>query len=140
MFCQKVKNMFIKNVVIDYRDRPDGSVSKLNTYSDGLKVLKTIVKLYKDYKPLGFFSILTVVLTLLSVAFFIPVLVEYLKTGLVLRFPTLIVCGFVILAAIQSFFAGLMLSNMAQKNRRDFELRLIEIFEKEQELIEGQKE
>jgi len=130
----------IENVVVEYRDRPTGSVSKLNTYSDGLKVLKTIVKLYKDYKPLGFFSILTVVLTLLSVAFFIPVLVEYLKTGLVLRFPTLIVCGFVILAAIQSFFAGLMLSNMAQKNRRDFELRLIEIFEKEQELIEGQKE
>ena len=126
----------IENVVVEYRDRPEGSVSKLNTYADGFNVLKTIAKLYKDYKPLGFFSILAVMLVLLSAVFFIPVLIEYFKTGLVLRFPTLIVCGFVMLAAIQAFFAGLMLSNMAQKNRRDFEMDLIAVCEKEQRLRE----
>ena len=121
----------IDNVIVEYRDRPEGSVSKLNTYADGFKVLKTIVKLYKDYKPLGFFSILAAMLVILSAVFFIPVLLEYFATGLVLKFPTLIVCGFVMLAAIQAFFAGLMLSNMAQKNRRDFEYRLTQVCEKE---------
>lgn len=121
----------IDNVIVEYRDRPEGSVSKLNTYSDGLKVLKTIVRLYKDYKPLGFFSLLALFLTILSALFFVPVLAEYFSTGLVLKFPTLIVCGFVVLAAIQSFFAGLMLSNMAQKNRRDFEYRFTLVCEKE---------
>ena len=121
----------IDNVIVDYRDRPEGSVSKLNTYSDGFKVLGTICRLYKDYKPLGFFSLLAAVLAVLAVVFFIPVLIEYLSTGLVLKFPTLIVCGFVMLAAIQAFFAGLMLSNMAQKNRRDFEYRFTLVCEKE---------
>ncbi len=121
----------IENVIVEYRDRPEGSVSKLNTYSDGFKVLKTIARLYKDYKPLGFFSLLALFLIVLSALFFIPVLVEYIGTGLVLKFPTLIVCGFVVLAAIQSFFAGLMLSNMAQKNRRDFEYRFTLVCEKE---------
>lgn len=121
----------IDNVIVEYRDRPEGSISKLNTYSDGFKVLKTIARLYKDYKPLGFFSLLALLLIVLSALFFIPVLVEYFATGLVLKFPTLIVCGFVVLAAIQSFFAGLMLSNMAQKNRRDFEYRFTLVCEKE---------
>ena len=121
----------IDNVVVEYRDRPEGSVSKLNTYSDGFKVLRTIVRLYKDYKPLGFFSLLAAFLALLSVLFFVPVLLEYIATGLVLKFPTLIVCGFVMVAALQSFFAGLMLSNMAQKNRRDFEYRFNTVCAKE---------
>ena len=124
-------HMQIDNVVVDYRDRPEGSVSKLNTYSDGFRVLGTIFRLYRDYKPFGFFSILALVLAALAVIFFIPVLAEYLATGLVLKFPTLIVCGFVMLAAIQSFFAGLILSNMAMKNRRDFEYRFNLVCEKE---------
>ena len=123
--------MQIGNVIVDYRDRPEGSVSKLNTYSDGFRVLGTIFRLYRDYKPFGFFSILALLLAVISVLFFIPVLLEYFATGLVLKFPTLIVCGFVMLAAIQSFFAGLMLSNMAQKNRRDFEYRFNLVCEKE---------
>jgi glycosyltransferase involved in cell wall biosynthesis len=123
--------MQIDNVIVDYRDRPEGSVSKLNTYADGFKVLGTIFRLYRDYKPFGFFSILAVLLALISVLFFIPVLAEYVTTGLVLKFPTLIVCGFVMMAAIQSLFAGLMLSNMAQKNRRDFEYRYTLVCEKE---------
>ncbi len=124
-------HMQIGNVIVDYRDRPEGSVSKLNTYSDGFRVLGTIFRLYRDYKPFGFFSILALLLAVISVLFFIPVLLEYFATGLVLKFPTLIVCGFVMLAAIQSFFAGLMLSNMAQKNRRDFEYRFNLVCEKE---------
>ena len=121
----------IDNVIVDYRDRPEGSVSKLNTYADGFKVLGTIFRLYRDYKPFGFFSILALLLAVISVLFFIPVLAEFLTTGLVLKFPTLIVCCFVMLAAIQSFFAGLMLSNSAQKNRRDFEYRYTLVCEKE---------
>ena len=121
----------IDNVIVDYRDRPEGSVSKLNTYADGFKVLGTIFRLYRDYKPFGFFSLLALLLAVVSVLFFIPVLAEYFTTGLVLKFPTLIVCCFVMLAAIQSFFAGLMLSNSAQKNRRDFEYRYTLVCEKE---------
>lgn len=121
----------IDNVIVDYRDRPEGSVSKLNTYADGFRVLGTIFRLYRDYKPFGFFSLFALLLAVVSVLFFIPILAEYFATGLVLKFPTLIVCGFVMLAAIQSFFAGLMLSNSAQKNRRDFEYRYTLVCEKE---------
>ena len=120
-------NMDVRNVVVEYRDRPEGSISKLSTYSDGIKVIGTIVKLFKNYKPFAFFSIIALILVLVSTGFFIPVFVEYLKTGLVERFPTLIVCGFVLLAAIQSFFSGMILSTMANKNRRDFEQTLINI-------------
>ncbi len=117
-------NMRIENVIVEYRDRPEGSVSKLNTYSDGFKVLGTITKLFKNYQPFKFFFAVSVLLTLLSLGFMVPVLAEYFRTGLVERFPTLIVCGFVMMAALQSFFAGLILSNNAVKNRRDFEFQL----------------
>ena len=117
-------HMQIENVIVDYRDRPEGSESKLNTFSDGFRVIRTIVKLYRDYKPFGFFGVCAAILTLIAVLMFIPILIAYLETGLVLRFPTLFVCGFIGLAALQSLFAGLMLSNMALKNRRDFEYRL----------------
>lgn len=127
-------NMDVRNVIVEYRDRPEGSVSKLSTYSDGIKVLMTIVKLYKNYKPFAFFNTIAIILTLISVGFFIPVLIEYFQTGLVSRFPTLIVCGFVVIAAIQSFFAGLILSTLANKNRRDFEQRLINIHFEEKNL------
>ena len=116
--------MQIENVVVDYRDRPEGSVSKLNTFSDGFKVLHTIMKLYRDYKPLEFFGLCSAILSVIAVGLFIPILISYIETGLVLRFPTLFVCGFLGLAAIQSLFAGLILSNLALKNRRDFEYRL----------------
>lgn len=121
------KNMSVENVVIDYRDRPEGSESKLNTVSDGMKVIKTIIRLFRTYKPFAFFSLLALGLVVLSALFFIPVLVDYFRTGLVERFPTLIVCGFVIIAAVQSFFAGMILENMQQKNRHDFELELVRI-------------
>lgn len=128
-------NMQIANVIVDYRDRPEGSESKLNTYSDGFKVLRTIARLFRVYKPMQFFSIVSLVLLLISFGFFLPVFLDYVKTGLVAKFPTLIVCGFVALAAIQSFFAGMILSNNANKDRRDFEfqLGLIEMMRKHNE-------
>ena len=85
-------NMQVENVEVDYRDRPEGSVSKLNTYSDGMKVLFTIMRLFREYKPMRFFSLLAFALMALAVGFFIPVLLEWFGTGLVAKFPTLIVC------------------------------------------------
>lgn len=116
------KNMFVENVVIDYRDRPEGSVSKLNTYSDGIKVIGTIVRLFQTYRPLAFFGTVAAILMVLAIGFFIPVWITYADTGMVPNFPTLIVCGFVALASIQSFFAGLILQTMYRKNRQDFEM------------------
>ena len=118
-------NMHLENVIIGYRDRPEGSVSKLNTYSDGFKVLKTIVKLYRVYKPMGFFGMISAFLFLLAALFVIPVLNTYAQTGLVPNFPTLIVCGFTVIAGLQSLFSGLILETIRQKNRQDFEINLI---------------
>ncbi|MEE1115019.1 MAG: glycosyltransferase family 2 protein [Eubacterium sp.] len=118
------KNMYIENVIIDYRDRPEGSVSKLNTYSDGFKVINTIIRLFRTYRPGFFFGILALILAVLGIAFVIPVFAEYFQTGLVSRFPTLIVSGFAILAAIISLFSGTMLETMTWKNRQDFEMEL----------------
>lgn len=128
------KNMLMENVIIDYRDRPEGSESKLNTYSDGFKVLKTIMKLFKNYKPMAFFGMLALFLVVLAVIFFVPVFVDYLETGLVKQFPTLIVCGFVTIAAIQSFFSGLILETIKQKNRHDFEYELHRVAERKKDL------
>lgn len=118
-------NMQLENVIVNYRDRPAGSESKLNTYSDGMKVLATIGRLYRNYEPMKFFGWIGLILAALSIGFFIPVLVEFNQTGEVAKFPTLIVCGFVMLAAIQSIFSGLILSNISRSNRRDFEIQRI---------------
>lgn len=118
------KNMRMENVVIDYRDRPEGSESKLNTYSDGIKVLNTIMRLYRSYRPLSFFGALAFILVAISGCFFAPVLLDYFQTGAVDRFPTLIVCGFTAIASVQSFFTGLILSSTVQKGRQDFESHL----------------
>lgn len=118
------KNMLIKNVVVQYRDRPEGSVSKLNTFSDGFKVLKTILRLYRTYRPLNFFGLLSFILISISTGFFIPILVDFAKTGTVQKIPTLIVCCFVTLAAIQAFFSGLILQTIGHKNKQDFEIQL----------------
>ncbi len=124
-------HMQIDNVIVEYRDRPEGSESKLNTYSDGFKVLRTIVRLYRDYKPMGFFTILSIILAALGIGFFVPVLLDYVQTGLVAKFPTLIVCGFVLIAALQTFFTGLTLSQVNTQNRRDFEYRFTSVVNKE---------
>ena len=118
------KNMCIENMIIEYRDRPKGSESKLNTYSDGIKVLKTIGRLYKNYRPMNFFGMLSALLGVISLIMFIPVLYKYIQTGMVPNFPTLIVSGFVALAAMVSFFSGLILSEIVEKERREYEFRL----------------
>ena len=123
------KNMQVENIVIGYRDRPEGSESKLNTYSDGMKVLRTIFRLYRSYKPLNFFGGMALILALLSAGFMVPVLQTYFKIGIVPNFPTLIVCGFTMIAAIISLFTGLQLESIVQKNRQDFEMRLLELAE-----------
>lgn len=118
-------NMAIENVIVDYRDRPEGSESKLNTVNDGLKVLFTIFNLFRNYKPLSFFSIVAAVLVIVDLLVFIPaVLIPYYHTGLVERFPTLIVCGFIGLAAVLSVFNGMILDAIRMKERREFEFRL----------------
>lgn len=116
------KRMNIRNVIIGYRDRPEGSESKLNTVSDGIKVLLTIGRMFLHHRPLEFFSIFAVILALISVGFFIPVFIDYLDTGLVRRFPTLIVCSFTMMAALLSFFAGLILSVIRNQALQNFEL------------------
>lgn len=118
------KNMLVSSIVIGYRDRPKGSESKLNTYADGIKVLKTIGALYKNYKPLQFFSWLALLLFVIAAVLFAPVLVTYIQSGLVPRFPTLIASGFIALAAVLSFFSGLILETFAQKSRQEFEMCL----------------
>ena len=118
------KNMALKNIPIDYRDRPEGSVSKLNTVSDGIRVIKTIGKLYRDYKPLGFFGRIALILLVLSFWFFVPIMTEYLKTGLVPQFPTLMVCGFCAITAVLALFAGMILQTIIQKHKQEFEFRL----------------
>ena len=134
------KNMKIDHVVIPYRDRPAGSESKLNTIRDGMKVLRTIVNLHRNYKPASFFGIIAAVLFLLSVAFFIPVLITYIQTGLVPNFPTLIVCGFTAIAALLSLFTGLQLQNAVQKNKQDFEIARIRTNAEFRRTIQSQEE
>ena len=129
--------MDIANVVVDYRDRPEGSVSKLNTFADGFKVLSTIVKLYKNYKPQSFFSIIALVMTVVAMGMFGWVFARFLNSGLVENMPTLIVCGFIELAAVQAFFSGMILSDMVTKNRRDFELTLNRISDDKKRLLEN---
>jgi len=131
------KNLHTENVVIEYRDRPEGSESKLNTYSDGMKVLKTIFSLYKNYKPLSFFTCFAVILGIIGTLFLVPVLIAYFKTGLVERFPTFIASVFFYIAMLQAFFTGLMLDNINRKNKQDFEINYINFSDKLKKLIKG---
>ncbi len=116
------KNMLLKEVPVTYRDRPAGSVSKLNTYSDGIKVIFTIFRLFRDYKPLLFFSTVALLLLVVAAILFVPVFAEYLRTGLVPRYPTLIVSGFIVLLAMLMWSCGLILEVVVKKHRQLFEL------------------
>ena len=119
------KNFLLKEVPVEYRDRPEGSVSKLNTYSDGFRVLKTIARLFKEYKPTIFFSLISLVFLIISLIFGIPVFIEYFDTGLVPRIPTLIFAGFMLIIAILLFVCGIILEVVVKKHRQLFELLLI---------------
>lgn len=118
------KNMNVVNHVITYRDRPEGSESKLNTISDGQKVIRTIIRLFNDYRPLRFWGAISLILMLIAIVLFIPILLEYFRSGTVPRFPTLIVCVFVGISSLLAFFSGLILETIKHKERREFEYYL----------------
>ena len=118
------KNLLIQSIPVQYRDRPAGSESKLNTYTDGMKVLLTIFNLYRDYQPLKFFGIIAVLLAVVSLILFVPVFTEFLKTGFVPRFPTLIVSTVMMLSAFLSLVCGLILDTNAKNSRKNFEVQM----------------
>ncbi len=120
------KRFCISEIPVEYRDRPEGSVSKLDTFKDGWKVLRTIVILFKEYSPMRFFGWMAVLLTVVGAALLVPVLVEYFQTGLVPRFPTLIVSVFLLLTALLSVAVGLCLDVIVTKDRKNFELKVID--------------
>ena len=119
------KNFALKEIPVEYRDRPTGSVSKLNTFSDGFKVLKTIGRLFKEYKPTIFFGIISLFFFIISLIFGIPVFVEYFQTHLVKRFPTLIFAGFMLMISVLSIVCGIILEVVVKKQHQLFELILI---------------
>ena len=119
------KNFLLKEIPVEYRDRPEGSVSKLSTYKDGFRVLKTIARLFKEYKPSIFFSIISILFMIISLCFGFPVFIEYFKTGYVPRFPTLIFSGFMLVVSILMFVCGIVLEVVVKKHRQLFELFLI---------------
>ena len=116
--------MYIESIKIDYKDRPRGSESKLNTFSDGFKVLKMILTLYRNYKPFKFFGIIGVLLSIPSLLFLIPVINHFIIYGNVPQFPTLIVCCFVFLVSIISITIGIILQTLLYKGKQDFERHL----------------
>lgn len=118
------KNYKLKEIPVTYRDRPEGSVSKLNTYSDGIKVLKTIATLFREYKPFLFFSLISTILLILVMILVVPVLISYFKTGLVMRFPTLIVSCILFVMAGLLWCCGIILEVIAKKNKQLYELYL----------------
>lgn len=119
------KNLKIKNEIIEYRDRPEGSVSKLNTISDGIRVIKTIFGFYKNYKPLNFFSIIATFMAIVGLVFFIPAVVTLVQTGDI-RVPSIIVSMLLFVCTLQSLFTGLTLDNIIRDSRQTFEMRLID--------------
>ena len=121
------KDFKLIEIPVQYRDRPSGSVSKLNTFSDGFKVIKTIINLFKDYKPSLFFGIIGTIFTITSIVFVIPVFIEYFETGLVPRFPTLIFSGFMLLIGIINYVCGVLLEGVTKKYRLLFELNYMNI-------------
>ena len=121
------KDFKLIEIPVQYRDRPSGSVSKLNTFSDGFKVIKTIINLFKDYKPSLFFGIIGTIFTITSIVFVIPVFIEYFETGLVPRFPTLIFSGFMLLIGIINYVCGVLLDGVTKKYRLLFELNYMNI-------------
>lgn len=120
------RNLKVKNIIIEYRDRPDGSQSKLNTISDGIRVLKTIFGFYKNYKPFAFFTLMSLITLLIGLCLFIPIVIDFSHTGLVGRMPTLMISVLFFLATLQLFISGLILDNINKTTKQNFEMRLID--------------
>lgn len=121
------KNFKLIEIPVDYRDRPAGSVSKLNTVSDGVKVLKTIATLFKEYKPMGFFGLLSFVFMIFGIILLIPPIVGYFQSGIVERFPSLIVGCFLATIALLNIVVGIILEVIAKKQKQNYELYMNQI-------------
>lgn len=121
------KNFYIKEIPINYKDREEGSESKLNTVGDGVKVIMTIARLFEEHKPMLFFGIVSIILTVLAVVLAVPVLIEYFDTGLVPRVPSLIVAGFLEIIAVMLIICGIILQVVVRKHKELFELNLINL-------------
>lgn len=118
------KNLSVQSVPVEYRDRPQGSVSKLNTYSDGFKVLRTILRLFKEYRPLAFFGIIAAVFGAVGIGLFIPPLAEFIREHYVHKVPTLIVSGVMFTVALLMLVCGFVLDTVVKKHRQLFEINL----------------
>ncbi len=118
------KNFYIEEVPVNYKDREEGSESKLNTVSDGIKVIATIARLFEEHKPMLFFGLVSLVCLIISLAMGIPVFVEFFQTGEVLRFPTLIVAGFLLVIAVMTMVCGIILQVVVRKHKEEFEILL----------------
>lgn len=126
------KRFRITDVPIDYRDRPEGSYSKLSTFGDGAKVLRAIASLFKDHKPMAFFGWLALILIVLGLIAGIPVIAEYFQTGLVPRFPTAILAIALVICGALSFTAGIILDTVAKTGRKQWELFTYQAYEEAQ--------
>ncbi len=122
------KGWRICEVPVTYRDRPEGSSSKLSTFSDGMKVLKTIMSLFKDYKPMALFSWIAIALVIIGLVTGAPVVAEYAETGLVPRLPTAILALAFVLTGLLSFVSGLILDTVVNGTRKEYELAVIEAY------------
>ncbi len=131
------KNLNTINIPVTYRDRPEGSSSKLNTLSDGMRVLRMIVKLFRDYKPLFFWGIVALILILIALALIIPILGEFHRTGVVERFPTLFMAGFIGLSGIVALGCGMILDSISEKEKREFEYRFQQTEMQKKQLLKG---
>lgn len=131
------KRFRIKDVPIDYRDRPEGSYSKLSTFGDGAKVLRAIASLFKDHKPMAFFGWLALILVVLGLVAGIPVIAEYFQTGLVPRFPTAILAIALVICGALSFTAGIILDTVAKSTRKQWEILTYQAYEEAQRHHEG---
>lgn len=118
------KNFLLVEIPIDYKDRPEGSVSKLNTYKDGIKVMKTIATLFKEYRPALFFNLVALLFLVLASILGVPILIEYFETGLVPKFPSLIVSGLFITISLLMIMTGLILQVTVKKHNQMYELLL----------------
>ena len=120
-----INNFKIKEIPVEYRDRIEGSESKLNTYKDGYKVLRMIFTLIRDERPLFFFSIATLLLLIIAGAYFFPILSKYFSTGYVLKIPTLIMIATTIIVAVIIFFTGVILYVLKKQHRDNLDHHLI---------------
>ena len=128
------KRFKLVEIPIDYRDRPEGSESKLDTYSDGFKVLLTILKMFKDYKPLLFFSIISLIFFLFGLIFGVPVINEFIRTGFITKVPSSILATGLMVFALLLLITGLILDTVVTNSKKDYELNLYHLYEKETQM------